>query len=382
MRGTRRGIIALMTPTASPFRTGHTRRRDALCAGLFVLASVAGLGALGYAALARAFGPLARAALALGATGGWLAVTLAAERALRAIHPDAPHGRWARWRHPWRGPAGRALDALANSRLLGVLLEPLPEPAMRSDIRDVVYVNYVLPAERARALVPEGLVLDTLGPDGRWALFSFLTYRHGHFGFRALGPLRRLLPSPIQTNWRVHVRDPRRGTRGVYFVTNAIASTPLALAARLTTRGMPMHVLARASLERPAPDAVRVALDPGAGSAPDAQMDLRDAPPPALAGPWRECWPDWRAFLAYCVPQDRAMATQPEWGQLSRHEIDLGIPLEACVPLAGTVRSARARALAGDEAQPLCFRVPAVRFVFDTELREPLAQPAGTRLTG
>ncbi|HEX4419906.1 MAG TPA: DUF2071 domain-containing protein [Kofleriaceae bacterium] len=250
-----------------------------------------------------------------------LRLALVAEQVLRRARPFESHGRLAAWRHPGRGPLARAADAVANSRLAGALLEPLPALTMRSDLTDVVYVNYLVPAAAALPLVPPGLALQRLGPDGRWALFTFLTYRHGHFGPALLGPLRRLMPSPVQTNWRIHVTDPVTDRRGIYFVTNAITNTPLALIARLVTEGMPMHVLRRGAIVRDG-DALRVTLVPGAGSAPDAELRLQPAPVPAVSGAWAECFADYRSFLAYCVPQDRSMSSQPLRHRISRHEID------------------------------------------------------------
>jgi hypothetical protein len=253
---------------------------------------------------------------------------------------------------------------------------------MRSDIRDVVYVSWLVPARVAEELVPEGLELQRLGPDGRWALFTFLTYQHGHFGFAFLGSLRRFMPSPVQTNWRVHVKDPVAGHVGITFVTNAISHTVPALAARLMTEGMPMHVLRDADVTRAEDGALRVRLDPGDGSAPDAELELRpSARPPELRGAWAECWPDFRSFLAYCVPQDRAMSSQPLRGRVSRQEIDLGIPLDACVPLEGTVRSRAAAAIVGD-GDPLCFHVARVAFSFSTELHDRRKTPGETSSDG
>jgi hypothetical protein len=309
------------------------------------------------------------AANGLGFTQLQLWLGLVTEAVLRRARPFEPFGRLARWRYPGSGALSRLVDAFANSRLFGALLEPLPEVEMRSDITDVVYVNYLLDADAAEKLVPPNLELQRLGPGGKYALFSFLTFRHGHFGFAFLGPLRRWLPSPVQTNWRIHVRDPRTGHEGIYFLTNAITSLVPALGARMLTEGMPMHVLARGDMARSPDGEVRVALDPGSGSAPDAEMLLRPAPAPELTGPWRECWEDFGAFLAYCVPQDRAMSSQPLRLRISRQEIHLGIPLDACEPMAGSVVSRAARAIAGD-AEPLCFRVPDVKFVFAVEAHD------------
>ncbi|HVY32676.1 MAG TPA: hypothetical protein VHB79_39340 [Polyangiaceae bacterium] len=79
-----------------------------------------------------------------------------------------------------------------------------------------------------------------------------------------------------------------------------------------------------------------------------------------------ECWPNYREFLAYSVPQDRALSPVPARRLTSRQEIELGIPLDGCEPLTGSVVSRAARAIAGD-AVPLCFRVPAVGFRFEGE---------------
>jgi hypothetical protein len=297
------------------------------------------------------------------------------ERVLLRARPFTVTGRGALWRHPDRGPFGRACEFVANSRVFGAVVEPAPVPVMVSDITDVVYVNYVVEAARVLHLVPEGLELQRLGPDGRFALFTWLTFRHGHFGFAFMGPLRKLLPSPVQTNWRIHVRDPRTGREGIHFVTNAVDRTPPAMGARLTTEAMPMHVLRAASLARDEGGAVTLALDPGEGSAPDATCSLRPATAPALEGPWAACWKDFDAFLRYCVPQDRALSTQPWLDRVTSHEIHLGIDPARCEPLAGTVSSRRATELVGD-ARPLCFRVPSVTFVFASELHDPLPREA------
>jgi hypothetical protein len=296
----------------------------------------------------------------------WLG--LVTERVLARRRPEAPYGTLAPWRHPGRGPLARGLELLANGHLPRALLGLLPSVPMQSDITDVVYVNYLVDAARLAPLVPTGLELQRLGPAGEQALLTFLTYQHGHFGFAFLGRLRRLFPSPVQSNWRIHVRDPRTGRLGIHFVTNAVSHLLPALGARLLTTGMPMHLLKRAEVTRTRDGALRVVLEPGTGSAPDAALALRPSRGvPTLTGAWRVCWPDFQSFLGYCVPQDRALATQPLRRRTCRQEIELGIPLSACEPLEGEVVSRAARRLVGD-ASPLCFRVPAVEFSFRGEL--------------
>ena len=248
-------------------------------------------------------------------------------------------------------------------------MELISPVAFVSEITNVIYVNYLVEAARLETLVPPGLELQRVGPEGRLALFSSLTYRHGHFGPALLGPLRRLLPSPIHTNWRIYVRDPYTGRSGVYFVTNAMDSTLHALAARMMSEGMPMHVLAHATLDRAPDGRIDLASDPGAGSAPDLVAHLASLPARPPDGAWRAAFPTYEAMLAYTVPQDRAFSVQPWNGWVTRQEIALGIPLDACEPLAGTAKSRAATALLG-AAVPFCFRVPHVAFRFDRELHD------------
>ena len=299
----------------------------------------------------------------------WLA--LVTEEVLRRRRPPSPAGRLAQWRFPRKGLIARAIEILAESRFVSAILEPLPVFAMVSDITDVVYVSYLIEADRVLSLVPEGLELDRLGEGGRYALFTFLTFRHGHFGFRFLGPIRRLSPSAIQTNWRIHVKDPRTGLRGIFFVTNAITQPLQALGARLFTEGMPMHILESASIERDATTGrVRIELAPGNGSAPDGHIDVSPGAAIELDSAFRECFGTYRGFLAYCVPQNRSMSSEPWHGRVTRQEIDLPIPLDECVPVTGTVRSQAARAIAGD-AEPVCFYVSGLAFSFSKEVHDP-----------
>ena len=124
----------------------------------------------------------------------WLLLVL--ERVVLFSRPDTAHGRYAPWRAPSTFRGARLLDALANGRALHRILGLLPVPEFRSEIRDVVYVNYLVAAERLDRLVPEGLALQRLGPDGAWAMLTFLTYVHGHFGPTLAGPFRRFGPQP------------------------------------------------------------------------------------------------------------------------------------------------------------------------------------------
>lgn len=304
--------------------------------------------------------------VSLGNAGGFalllLWFVLVTEAVLRRSRIDEPHGRYAPWSHPRLA----LVNWLGNSRFLRALGEWVPPVAFVSDITHVVYVNYLVEASRLEPLVPWGLELQRLGPERRYAMYSILTYRHGHFGPALLGPLRRLLPSPVQSNWRIYVVDPQTGKEGVYFFTNAIDWTPHALSARMLSEGMPMHVPATAAMTAEADGSFHVLLRSGGGSAPDLEATLQPTDR-TLPAPWSECFADYRAMLAYTVPQDRALSGQPWYHRVTRQEIELGIPLDVCEPLQGSVRSDAVVHHLGSAA-PVCFHVPRVNFRFYREI--------------
>jgi hypothetical protein len=307
------------------------------------------------------------AANALGFAGllAWLVVIT--ELTLRRSRPDERSGRMAPWVHPRQNGLGSLLNGVANSRLIRSVGEWLPLPAFVSDITNVIYVNYLVKADLLEPLVPSGLELQRLGPNSDYALFTHLTYQHGHFGPQLLGRLRRFMPSPVQSNWRIYVRDPHTNLRGIYFVTTAISQILPSLMARLFSEGIPMHCLRRGDVRAIGAGVFQVTLDPGAGSAPDLALTLQAADCVAFESPWSECFASFEDLLPYCVPQDRAMSSQPWAGRVTRQEIELGIPLECCEPLVGQVVSRAAEALVGD-ARPVCFRVPRVTLRFGGEI--------------
>lgn len=292
---------------------------------------------------------------------------LVSEEVLRRSRPAALHGRMAPWKHPAAGPFAALCNGIANSLTLRAFCEWLPPVAFRSDITDVIYVNYLVETERLNPYLPEGFELQRFGHGGRFSLFTFLTYKHGHFGPAFFGPLRRLMPSPVHSNWRIYVRDCRTQTPGIYFVTNAIDSTPHALAARLLAEGMPMHIPAEAKVLCHADGTITLRLASGNSTAPDVNAVLRPSTPDLPGSPWTDCFANYGEFLEICVPQDRAFSAQPWYDRVTRQEIQLGIPLAICEPLAGSVESIAAKTIVGD-APSVCFRVPTVSFRFDREL--------------
>jgi hypothetical protein len=131
-----------------------------------------------------------------------------------------------------------------------------------------------------------------------------------------------------------------------------------------------MHVFERAQIENNN-GTIQINLDPGPSTAPDLlatfhHTDNRELPPH-----WSDIFPDYNSFLAYCVPQDRAMSCQPWNNCITCQEITLDIPLDICQPLAGQITSRAVEAIAAN-SPAVCFLVPKVSFLFSHERREAI----------
>ena len=293
------------------------------------------------------------------------------ELVLRRSRPDEAHGRMATWRAPRSGILWKVFEGMMRSRFPRAIAELLPIIPMRSDIRNVIYINYLVPVERLMSLLPDGLELQLLGANDEYGMFTYLTMRHGHFGPAFLGPLRRLLISPLQSNWRIYVRDPVTSKSGVYFVITTTDSIPLAVGARFLAEGMPMHLLASAELSDSASGQLTLRLNPGIGSAPDTEAVLMRSMERPTQGIWSSCFASYEEMLAYTVPQDCAFSIQLWADQITNQEIELGIPLDSCEALVGQVHSKAVREFIGD-AEAFAFHVPKVEFNFLREERRKL----------
>ena len=288
---------------------------------------------------------------------------LALEAVLRRTRRDEAWGGMAAWRAPWPGLFGWACEVVANSRFLRYGFEFVPALNLSSDVEDVVYVNYLVEAERVARLLPAGLELQLLG-GGRYTMVTVLTYRHGHFGPTLLGGLRRwVAPSPVQSNWRLYVREPVGGTDGVYFLSTVISNTLMALTGRLIAYCVPMHRGLGMRVEVVGSE-VTLGIGTGGGFGLAARLRVSEAVWPA-AGVWAECFGSFEEFAAYCVPQERTLYEQAWDGRITSQEITLGSAVGVRM-LGGTVESATLAVLTG-EAEAVCFLLPRVAFRLEGE---------------
>lgn len=300
------------------------------------------------------------------------------QRSLRRVAPRVIANRY---RHPHTGLFGRCLERALNStrwaRVRRAVLSRLPFLQLRSDVRDVVYLTWLLPVERCAALVPAGL---TLWQRNGLTPFTVLTYRHRHFGPTLLGPLRRCCPSPLQSNWRLYLEQPPSDAapvRTVLFVKNIMSSLMYAAATRLCSDALPTHLAAQFHHQFDG-TCYHTSISPGDGSAPRLQATVQAVGDKHLPEPFAAVFGGWEQAVAFLACQDAAVAEVAGVAQLAFAEIHLPIDLAQVLP--AVVHGAAPECPLLQEWQPVsgpwCFVVPAVRF---TAISERLVAVQGNR---
>lgn len=273
----------------------------------------------------------------------------------------------AHYRHPngsgWRGLVESLVASTRWTALRRWLAARMSMPVLASDVSDVVYMTWWAIADRLPA-PPRGY--RYWAAEGRTP-FTMLTYRHGGFGPAMLGPLRRLLPSPLQSNWRWYLQredEPVDAVPTVLFARNVMDSLAHVVAARLSSDAMQPHLAAH-FVHRHDADRWRTEIAPGHGSAPRLRAGLRDvddlqADDAWMRGRFASRGHAWR-FLA-C--QDAAIAVAPD-GKVALTRIDLPVDLARIRSLSlvpADIECPLLDEMGADPAAALCFLLPAVPF--------------------
>lgn len=268
-----------------------------------------------------------------------------------------------RFAHPGRGVIPGIVNALVacNSlhRLRRWCMQRLPFVQMASDVKDVVYLNWIVDVSDVAALVPRGIELWQR--QGKTVL-TVLTYRHGHFGPAAAGKLRGLMPSPLQSNWRLYLQDSRDCRRPVLFLKNIMDSALYALGTRLASDVMLTHLAAVFEHHCDA-RGCSSRIEAGEGSAPALRYAAK-AGECVLPDVFAALFQSWDEAVDFLCLREGAYAIPAEGSRLAVSGIELPIDLATVRPLtlqAGSFASPSLAALVRDHV-PMCFMVPEVEF--------------------
>ncbi|HDS1039844.1 TPA: hypothetical protein QDZ42_003316 [Stenotrophomonas maltophilia] len=268
------------------------------------------------------------------------------------------------YRHPsdtlsgWMLP--RLLHAPGWTRLRRALSRRWPMPQLVSDVRDVVYATWWVDVRHA-PLPPPGHHYVVQG--GRTP-YTILSYRHGHFGPRIAGPLRALMPSPRQSNWRWYLRrdgDPQ-GTPVVLFDRNVMDQLAFVAGARAFSDAMQPHLSTRFDHVVHTDGSGHTVIEGGQGSAPALHLHWRAAAPRIDPG-WAAAFGGPQALLGFLTCQDEAIARTCDrrWAS-TRIELPVDIASLQPLQLEGRLYCPRLQAMGVNLQEGLVLRLPRVPF--------------------
>ncbi len=268
------------------------------------------------------------------------------------------------YRHPSDTLFGRMLPRLLHAprwtRLRRALSRRRPMPALVSDVRDVVYVSWWVDVRHAPMPPPGHHYVVHAGRTP----YTILSYRHGHFGPALAGPLRSLMPSPRQSNWRwyLHRDDDPDGTPVVLFDRNVMDQLPFMAGARAFSDAMQPHLSARFTLALDAEGSGHTRIEGGQGSAPALHLQWQAAAGWDDAG-WAAAFGGHQALLRFLTCQDEAIARTCD-GRWASTRIALPVEVDSLQPLRliGELQCPRLQAMGVALHEGLAFRLPRVPF--------------------
>lgn len=114
------------------------------------------------------------------------------------------------------------------------------ESKLKSDIENVVYLNWMIPFKDVEHLIPKGVEVEVF--EGK-VLLTVLNYNHGHFRPNSLSPIKFIFGSPNQSNWRLYLKteNPTPNGSGVLFITNVLSQFFYTFGSRLFSQILKAH---------------------------------------------------------------------------------------------------------------------------------------------
>lgn len=272
------------------------------------------------------------------------------------------------YKHPVGGVWGAFCNWLLNNKaILSVrryLFKYLPFLRLKSDVTDVVYMNWLVDLASFKEYIPKGVVIHE--KQGR-ALFTILTYKHHHFGPSLLGPLRKLFGSPLQSNWRLYVDklpDEVKDEQGVVlFLKNILDSSFYTTASRISSDALPSH-LSASFAHNNKNGCYETNIAPGKGSAPSLDVSLIDVDKKTwLPKEFQAYFGSIGEALNFICLQDSAICRVGNTEAIVQAGINLPVDITSIKPLQLTREDIPfLDALGTTPSQPFCFVVPKIPF--------------------
>lgn len=273
-----------------------------------------------------------------------------------------------RYKHPTPGKLGAICNILFNNKWILLIRRTafycLPFPTLRSEVKDVVYMSWLVDSDSLGDYIPDGVGICQ--QKGR-TLITVLTYRHHHFAPVYVGPLRRIFPSPLQSSWRLYVNElpacdcPDKGV--ILYLKNTFDSLLFAMGTRLTSDIEPSHFSDKFLFKKEG-GRYDIHIEGGIGSAPslDATLSVMEDND-WLPQEFEEHFGSKQAALEFICLQSSAICYADSIQKIMRAGIRLPVDLSTVKPLKleGSIVPFF-ESLNANPSKPFCFVVPYIPF--------------------
>ncbi len=274
------------------------------------------------------------------------------------------------FRSPKRNILSPCIECILNGFLLkkikNIIRSPFSKVKLKSEITNVVYMNWLIPIEKIQHMIPEGIQVDVI--NGK-TLFSILTYQHGHFGPAKLYRCKSLYGSPLQCNWRFyiaqdtgHFKEPT-----VLFFSNSMDSLLYSFGSRFFSNMMYTHYPLTFKHQY-TDDQIHTKIDPGTSNAPDLDVSCHFIEEWNVPVDFRRISTHPKELLEKIIIQNQALT--PLSQQLSHiATISLAFDIEQVKPLKIDFFKSQFLNKIVKEEDCFAFQIPSLTFFMDNEKR-------------
>ncbi|MCS4228799.1 DUF2071 domain-containing protein [Sphingobacterium sp. BIGb0165] len=262
------------------------------------------------------------------------------------------------------------IESLLNGSLLKRIKNIFPPPfsdvKLKSEITKVVYLNWMIPIEKIRDIIPEGLQVNII--QGK-VLFSILTYRHGHFGPAQPNRLRSFYSSPLQSNWRFYIATNTKLFKEptVLFVSNSMSSFLYCLGSRLFSNMMYTHHPLSFSHQY-IDDHIHTKIDPGTSNAPDLEVICHSVEEWKIPNDFQHISTHPSKLLEKIILQNRALTSQ-DLNSSHIANISLAFDIKEIKPLKIDFFKSHTLYEIVKEEECFAFQIPSLTFFMNNEKR-------------
>jgi len=272
---------------------------------------------------------------------------------------------------------GTFLNTLLNSisfwRFKTIIFKPFTYLKLRSDIEEVIYLNWLIPKERITSLIPKNVKVQE--HDG-FVVFTCLIYKHKNFAPLLFGPFRKFFGSPYQSNWRLYIDYPKKhksnneGT--ILFIKNILSSINYTIGSRLMSNILQSQCAKEINMINDH-NSGRAEIISGEANLPSLSFKYTEKSAWEIGKNFGEVFKDSLDLIHAICYQEFAVTELPIHGYLCKGEINLQFNENDIKPIELTE-------LIGDEFKEwiqgcdfVGFKIPHVRF---TTLGETIIRPS------